>query len=153
MTVELTEGSYVRWLRARQPQPLDFFLSLKPSEQEVLAGLGDGYTEDVCIAMGYCVHDPDAVAAGSDDEGAEERLAQRVAGELLNRAMAQRGQNATGSPANGDRPGMSGVTQRRQVRAFEEARGNQEGKSLFGNPPDPVESPSPIDTLVAEEEA
>jgi len=147
MTAELTENSYVRWLRARQPQPLGFFLGLTEDEQEVLADLGDQYTEDCNVALGYSIQDPEAVAAGSESDGAEERLARRMAGELLSRAETIRNEVAAEQPEEPSQPGMSGVTQRRAQRAFDEESESQEGKVLFGRPPDRIASVPAIDTL------
>ena len=56
----LTNDAFARWLRAKSPQPLAFFLSLGELEQETLAGLGDDYTEDLMIASAFATRDPDA---------------------------------------------------------------------------------------------
>jgi hypothetical protein len=66
---------------------------------------------------------------------------------LLSRAATIRNEVAAEQPEEPSQPGMSGVTQRRAQRAFDEEAESQEGKVLFGRPPDPIASVPAIDTL------
>ena len=145
---ELNEESYARWLRARQPHPLGFFFSLSELEQETLAGIGDDYTEDVQLAFAYVLQDPDAVMASNGDGDAEERLAKRVASEML--VQAESRMNATVDPSVSEEPGMAGVTNRRAHTDFQKAKQGRQGKSLLGRAPDPIETPTPLNTLEAD---
>lgn len=97
--VQLTDDAYRRWLRAWRP-PFAWFLGLPETEQEALAQLGDGRSEDLAVAVGYAVADPqlaDAAVSG-DDAGTEEALALRLAADVAVR-LAQGTQKRNGAPA------------------------------------------------------
>lgn len=78
----LTTDAYRRWLRAQRP-PLTEFLRLSDVEQEALAMLGDEYMQDVALALGAVVANPqaarDGVHAARGDATAEESLVRQIA--------------------------------------------------------------------------
>jgi len=137
--VELTDEAYARWLRARSPQPLSFFLGLAESEQEALALLGDEYTQDLCLGIGFAVQDPVGAQAGLDASSAG-------SGDLLSQlAMiaAQKSQDAPTSDAGEMRRSrpitMGGVTERRQAKQDEAQKKLDESRSFLGRKPDSLE--------------
>lgn len=136
----LTNDAFARWLRARSPQPLAFFLSLDELEQETLAGLGDDYAEDLAIATAYAIRDPDAAAIGvgrddDSDDAIEADLAARVGAAIIGAHGP-----AQATPAR-TAPTMGGVSQRRAQREHGDRVAKDEGRRLFGRAPDPVAEP------------
>lgn len=139
-TVDLTDEAYSRWLRARSPQPISFFLGLGESEQETLAILGDEYTQDVCLAIGFSVHDPVAAQAGLD--AVESPAAE---GDLLMRLAQAAARKAQASPDAARAPAatpsgltLGGITERREGLQEDRQRAQDKGKSFLGRKPDPV---------------
>lgn len=132
--VEVTEESYLRWLRARQP-PFEFFLGLAPEEQEILARIGDMYERDRCVGVGRAVRDPDTSAlasrAAAGDKAAEESLLQRVA-----RAAAQQEPQQRRGPAPLT---MGGISERARLRAIAAHEARARSRSMLGRRPDPLE--------------
>ena len=132
-SVELTNESYNRWLRACRPQPISWFLGLHLAEQETLAMQGDRHTEDLCLGFGYAVLDPLAAEAGlnaATDLASEEILTRRL---------------ATNSPANStptviepEQPTMSGWSQRKKDREQLTKNQRDSSRSFFGRKPDGV---------------
>lgn len=116
----LSNEGYRRWLRAQRP-PMVWFLGLSEIEQEQLALLGDEHAQDLAIAMGYAIQDPQAadagVSAAGGDLAAEETLARRLASGLAERLLAKR---ATPRPVTAD-----------ARRTPSDA-----GRALFGRQPD-----------------
>ena len=133
-SVELTNESYDRWLRACRPQPISWFLGLHLAEQETLAMQGDRYTEDLFLGFGYAALDPLAAEAGlnaATDLTSEEILARRLA----NNGSA----NAVPTVLEPAAPTMSGWSQRKKDRAQATQDAKNESRSLFGKKPDGVE--------------
>lgn len=144
VTNPVTNPAYARWLRAQSPQPLAFFMGLSEVEQETLAMLGDDYIEDQMIAVAYAIADPDAAAmgVGREEEDMEEQdLASRVGA-----AIVARHSPAQAPPAR--RPlTMGGVTKRRLQHEQDDQEARNEGRSLFGRAPDPINfstQPDPV---------
>ena len=79
---DVTQDVYSRWLRACRP-PLSWFLRLSDMEQEHLAVIGEEYTQDTVIAIGYAVADPStaeaSVGAAEGDLDSEETLVRQLA--------------------------------------------------------------------------
>lgn len=113
----LTNEAYQRWLRAQRP-PLEMFLGLSEIEQEQLAMLGDEHVQDLAIALGYAVRDPEAADAGmsamSGDVEAEATLATRLAQGFASKLMQmQRAEQTATQPVRRSKPTMSGFGDRR----------------------------------------
>lgn len=140
--LDLTDEAYNRWLRARSPQPIGFFLDLEEVEQESLALLGDEYTQDFCLGIGFAVHDPVAAQAGLD---AAENPASE--GDLLMRlahAAARKAQGGTNgaepAPRQKTPPTMGGLSERHIERVAATQREADEARSFLGRKPDPVQA-------------
>ena len=132
----LTNDAYVRWLRARSPQPIAFFLKLSDLEQETLAGLGDDYEEDLAIALAYAIRDPDAAALGvgredDSDIDIEETLTARVGAAILQAHKPPEAPRARRPPT------MGGRGERRAQREQADRDARDEGRRLMGRSPDP----------------
>jgi hypothetical protein len=88
---DLTNEAYERWLRAQRP-PFDWFLALSQVEQEQLAILGDAQMQDLAVALGYAIRDPEAADAGmsamNGDTGAEATLATKLAQGFAEKLMS-----------------------------------------------------------------
>jgi hypothetical protein len=71
-------------------------------EQEQLAIIGDEFTQDMCIAMGYACKDPQAAEAGIDaasgDPGGEDSLLKMISEKAMQAAQAMQ---ATAQPTPG----------------------------------------------------
>lgn len=83
---ELTEETYHRWLRAGRP-PWLFFLEQPEDVQEQLARIGDEHNQDIAVAIGYAVRDPELaekLVTGTEEEVGAATLASAV------KQMAQR---------------------------------------------------------------
>jgi len=122
-TVMLTDESLDRAIRAGVAFPMDWFLSQTEDVQEVIAARRDRWLEDLVVAAGYAVLDPEgtrlALEAEDGDEDAEAAIV-----EMNARAMAERmGRNVAATQSPGASPGalsMAGVGNRR--KEFEERR-------------------------------
>lgn len=89
----VTNEIYSRWLRAGRP-PFPWFCGLVEDEQEQLALLGDDYAQDLVIAVGYAVRDPEladaGISAAAGDPVGEETLARRAMELVVTRILAGR---------------------------------------------------------------
>lgn len=89
----VTNETFSRWLRAGRP-PFSWFCGLAEEEQEQLALLGDDYAQDLVIAVGYAVRDPELADAGisatAGDPVGEETLARRAMELVVTRILAGR---------------------------------------------------------------
>jgi len=125
---DLTNEAYERWLRAQRP-PFDWFLALSEVEQEQLAMMGDANVQDVVVAMGYAIRDPEAADAGMSaaegDTDAEAtlatRLAQGFASKLLQMQRAERAAQTPQEPPLPSARTMSGFGERRQQEETQRA--------------------------------
>ena len=136
----LTVEAFARWIRAKSPQPLAFFLSLDEEEQETLALVGDAYMEDLCLGIGFAVKDPDGAKAGLDAMRAPN--SPEAEGDILLK-MAQ----ASARKATADLPSeavaypnltMGGTSDRRIERVAATQRKADESRSFLGRKPDAV---------------
>lgn len=88
---DLTNEAYDRWLRAQRP-PFDWFLALSEIEQEQLAMIGEAQMQDLVVALGYAIRDPEAADAGisalQGDSGAEATLATKLAQGFAQKLMS-----------------------------------------------------------------
>ena len=138
----IDETVFDRWLRAHRP-PLDWFAELTPGQQEVFAERGDLYAEDILVATGFAVQDPEGtrlgLAAIQGDEDAEAELTIRKAAELAARVVgAQRSQIAP-EPTPALPPlSMGGLGERRQA-ADQERQDSNPAPTLLGVVGKPVE--------------
>jgi hypothetical protein len=114
---DLTNAGYERWLRAQRP-PFDWFLRLSELEQEQLAMLGDAHVQDIAVAIGYTVRDPEAADAGMSamqgDADGEATLAARLAQGLANKLINERSPEEPRQPAQRT---MSGFGSRKTAEA------------------------------------
>lgn len=153
--VELDAARYTRWLRACRP-PLPWFLALSEAEQETLAGLAEAWQQDILIAAGWAIRDPEAAALGvraqAGDAAAEDELLRRAMAAQAPRGRAPIDSLAAQSRAVASAPleavaasrpacpedealGMGGVTERRRARETGEADQVARMSRLFGAPP------------------
>lgn len=97
----VTTAVYGRWLRAQRP-PFQWFAELPELEQEALAGVGDGYVENLAIAVGFAVQDPAAAASGIDtqrgDPEAEAELLGRMAAATVRRMLGKKAADSASQP-------------------------------------------------------
>jgi hypothetical protein len=100
--VKLTNLAYGRWLRANKP-PMDWFLAMTEDEQEQLAIIGDEFTQDMCIAMGYACKDPQAAEAGIDamsgEQSGEDSLLRMISEKAMQAAQAMQAEQPKKAPA------------------------------------------------------
>lgn len=125
----LDRPAYGRWLRAQRP-PLEWFLSLASDEQEALAVIGDEYLQDLSVALGYAVRDPEVTAAGMDaarNPESEEVLARRLAAGLVERSLERRDEEA---------PSMGGFGARRRVLINSRQSAAAKVQRFLGRAPD-----------------
>lgn len=147
--VDLTEESYARWLRAQRPTPMSWFLGQPAEVQETLAMMGDEYVQDLAVAVGYAIRDPELAAAGLDagagDLDAEETLARRLASELAGRILQGRQAAEIGPQAAPARPPMTmaGVGERRAARKLARRKAEDAGRSFLGGRPDDPDGGGP----------
>ena len=141
--VDLTNDAYGRWLRAGRPQPIAWFLGVHPEEQEQLAIMGDEYQQDVCVAIGYAVADPQLADAGLDaaeNPDSEEVLIRRMAADVASKLLDKNhGHTKPEAPVMS----MSGVSQRRKAAEAAAAAETKDAKaakskarSFLGRAPD-----------------
>jgi hypothetical protein len=120
---DLTNEAYERWLRAQRP-PFDWFLALSEVEQEQMALMGDAHMQDLAIALGYAIRDPETADAGMSamqgDASAEATLATKIAQGFASKlADMQRTEEAAQARTRRSAPSMSGFGDR---RSFDEQR-------------------------------
>lgn len=136
---ELTTDAYVRWLRAQRP-PMALFLTLSELEQEALAEMGDGHTQELVEALALALANPQALAAGVDvrdaaagDSGVEESLAKSLAKGLAAKLSGAQ-KPASGPiapPVDMPRETFAGMGERRVT----ELSDNTKRPALFGQHP------------------
>lgn len=133
--VILTNETYRRWLRAQRPQPIQWFLSLGPDDQEALAGIGDTHAAEATVALAYALIDPDLADAGldaPDNPESEEVLLRRLAAN----AAREKLQNGPGSPPPTPPLSMGGLTKRQHDAESRKQAAKDGVRRLFGRPPD-----------------
>lgn len=139
---EVTNDAFGRWIRAFRP-PFQWFMELSEDEQTQLAILGDEYAQDLTVAVGYAVKDPEMADAGiSMAKGGEESLqgeevmARRIAMGVIDNILgaAQRPTEPPPVP-QGRSQSLSGVG---KENATEETTGGEErpAGSFLGRQPD-----------------
>lgn len=100
-TVEVTNDSYARWLRAGRPD-FFWFLGLSEINQEQLAVIGDEYIHDVVVAAGYAVRDPDlaqaTVEVNSGQATGEEAMARRMMDTLIGKLIRRDAARSSAAP-------------------------------------------------------
>jgi hypothetical protein len=115
-TVDVTNESYGRWLRAGKP-PFEWFLLLDATTQEQLAILGDQWVTEVALIAAHAIRDPQAAEAAAGavlgDEKAQVDLIQRLAGKAVANIL-ERDQKA--KPAAPAGPSMAGLFAGRKQR-------------------------------------
>jgi hypothetical protein len=116
---------------------MELFLRLSEAGQETLAALGDEHSQDLAIAIGYAVADPQladaGISAAGGDVDAEMDLAKRVAQDLCARMAAKA---TKGTKPMAPRTSFVGMTDRRHEASATRVRAAAKGKSLFGRQPD-----------------
>lgn len=131
----VTNESFSRWIRAGRP-PWVWFLERSDDQQEMLAIIGDEYMQDVVLGIGLAVKNPEATEAGmmiEDDEEADETIARKVAAGLVTKILS--GRQAPSGPS------MGGRGLRQEQREYDRRLKENNGRKLFGRPPDSVEEP------------
>ena len=140
--VELTTEAYGWWLRAQRP-PLIWFLGQSKADQENMAEMGQEYTEDICVALGYAIANPRAAEAGLDGDTNPEAEEQLVRQLVTGFAEAIQGREVAPQSMPEPEPlSMGGVGKRRQESAQavqDEKVKETQAKRLFGRAPDPVQ--------------
>lgn len=135
--LQLTNDAYSRWLRALRP-PLEFFLQRSELEQEQLAIQGDEYMEDIALAVGQAVSNPQAsdahLRAHRGDPAGDIKLAQMMAENVAARIVgAQQGTMPRHSKP--DAPTMAGFGKRKHESAKVAGQREDLGTELFGQQP------------------
>ena len=126
--IEATEEAYRLWLEAGRPDFL-WFLSQPPMVQERLAEIGCEYTQNVCVAVGLAVKNPDAAQAGLELENSNNEV--DVLRAMVESAAIKALEHRAPAPPAAPRPTMGGLTERRLE--FEKPNKAAEGDlSLFG---------------------
>lgn len=136
--------AYGRWLRAlRPPRDVVPFFLLTKDEQETLAGIGDEYVQDVAIAIGYAVHDPQVAEAGLDaaeNIESEDVLLQKVIAGAVQRILGN--EQPQPQPQEPAAPSFAGIGARRRQnaerRSAEQCRDVESTATFMGRPPDEV---------------
>ena len=150
-TADISEDEYRRWLRAQRPK-WDWFFRRSEMEQEGMARLGDDYTQDFCVGIGYAVKDPEIADAGRDaatNPESESILAQRIAADMIAAKMA------------GDRPGpiadeaplTMGGFGARKIRTEIRERTENGVTTFLGREPDPKPEEEPSAEAEVKEDA
>tara|TARA_R110000782_G_scaffold253743_1_gene341939 strand:- start:21760 stop:22209 length:450 start_codon:yes stop_codon:yes gene_type:complete len=140
---ELTNDVYQWWLEAQRP-PFEWFLRLSKIEQETLANIGVAHSQDLALAVGHAVQDPDGSADSRDaragDPAAEESLIRRIAGTFVEKIQASRAPQQAPEPAQEwpPRESLAGAGERR--KETHERKGRAPAK-LFGQAPDEAVAP------------
>lgn len=131
----LDEDSLDRAIRAGVQIPLEWFLTQPPEVQETIAARRDYWLEDLAVAIGYIMLDPEraqlAFAAEDGDEEAEAALtglnAQAIA-EAMGRHAAQEDRREPERPTP---LSMGGLGERVQEATDKAEAGRRKG-SFFG---------------------
>jgi len=134
LELALDNDSLDRAIRAGVQFPFEWFLSQSPEVQETIAARRDYWLEDLVVAAGYAILDPErtrlALEAEDGDENAEAALAVLNA-KALAEAMGRRAatERPTGPQAAG---GLSmGGMGERQAQAAKKALAGRRDKSFF----------------------
>lgn len=129
----LTSAAYGRWLRAQRPPLLDF-LKLSEVEQEALALIGDEYMQDLAVAIGYAVRDPqaagDGIGAARGDATAEESLVRQLAATFAKTIAAKT--KPKPEPWSPPKESFAGFGERKTTTVTDNAR---KRPKLFGQEP------------------
>tara|TARA_R110001599_G_scaffold213117_1_gene410858 strand:- start:269 stop:730 length:462 start_codon:yes stop_codon:yes gene_type:complete len=133
--ITLDDSALDRAIRAGVQFPLDWFLEQTPDIQEAIAARRDYWLEDLVVAAGYAILDPErtrlALAAEDGDEQAEEVLtglnAQAVAEAMGRHAARER----VSEPKRPDPLSMGGMGER-QREAVERREAGRRKSSFFG---------------------
>lgn len=137
---EVNSENYALWLRARRPS--DWFFGLSQLEQEALASVGDGYTDDCCIRMGEIIGQlmdatlqgfvtgQEAVKAQAPDE---EKALQRLAANMIAKKLGEPVQE----PSAAVPVSFGGITERREAKEKERQVANDKGRTFMGQAADP----------------
>lgn len=141
----LTTDIYARWLRAQRP-PFALFLTMSEVEQEAFAQVGDAYTQDAALMIGYAVHNPeeaeDSRDARAGDALAEESLARQLAAGLAQRLQASKAQEPEPVAPEPPRETMAGIGARKAEAEQDNIdRMRARATTLFGRPADEVVAP------------
>jgi len=127
---ELTNAVFRRFLRARQPASLPWFLCLNEDVQEELAKMGDEYMVDVCIGIG------NAVSANTEPSEEPESMVQRLAAKAIE---GLQGSRMAPNPVEH----MAGISKRHKENVEKHDRETQQkkdnGRSFAGRKPDKIE--------------
>jgi len=133
--ITLDDQALDRAIRAGVQIPLDWFLEQTPEVQEAIAARRDYWLEDLVVAAGYAILDPErtrlALAAEDGDQEAEEVLtglnAQAVA-EAMGRHAAR---GRVSEPQSSKGLSMAGLGERQREAANELEAGRRKS-SFFG---------------------
>tara|TARA_R110001583_G_scaffold31420_9_gene107492 strand:- start:5169 stop:5630 length:462 start_codon:yes stop_codon:yes gene_type:complete len=133
--VTLDDHSLDRAIRAGVQFPLDWFLEQTPEIQEAIANRRDYWLEDLVVAAGYAILDPErtslALAAEDGDDEAEEKLtglnAQAVA-EAMGRHAAREHVSEPQRPSSLSMGGMG----ERQREAADKVEADRRKSEFFG---------------------
>jgi len=131
----LDDAGLDRAIRAGVQFPLDWFLSQPPDVQEAIASRRDLWLEDLVVAAGYAILDPErtrlGLAAENGDEDAEATLAGLNAREVAEEIGRRAARNGSGEPPRRPPVSMSGLGERRQAATDAAEAGRRKG-ALFG---------------------
>ena len=133
--VTLDDHSLDRAIRAGVQFPLDWFLEQTPEVQEAIAARRDYWLEDLVVAAGYAILDPErtrlALAAEDGDQEAEEVLtglnAQAVAEAMGRHAVRE----SASEPQRSSTLSMGGMGER-QREAADKVEEDRRKSSFFG---------------------
>lgn len=136
-TILLDEESLDRAIRAGVQFPLDWFLAQPPEVQETIAARRDHWLEDLVVAAGYAVMDPErtllSLQAEDGDKGAEEILAnmnvQAIAEAMGHHASAE----ADREPPRRRSLSMGGTGERRAEAAAKVEAGRRKSEFFGGS--------------------
>lgn len=108
----VSNDSYRRWLRAHRPD-FNFFFSRSELEQEQLAIIGDEYTEEMVVSLGYALNDPEgadaAISATAGKSAGEEALTMRLMDSVAQTIVANRERARAAEQAQAPQRTMAGV--------------------------------------------
>lgn len=135
--IMLDDDALDRAIRAGVQFPLEWFLQQSPEIQEVIAKRRDRWLEDLVVAAGYAILDPErtqlGLAAEDGDEDAEAALVglnARAVAEVMGRHAAREGAGELRRPTP---LVMGGLGERRRVSTEEREAGRRKGSlAVFG---------------------
>ncbi len=131
----LDDDSLDRAIRAGVQFDLAWFLNQPPEVQETIAARRDAWLEDLVVAAGYAILDPErtrlAMAAEDGDEEADATLEGLNALEVAKAMAFHAAQESSGAPPRPTRQTMSGLGERRRGAAAAREAGRRKG-SCFG---------------------